>query len=146
MDLENYLDKLGDGWIGFCQYRKFWSLNEYKNEEINFNNLSSKAIKEIPKEFDNYETILGTPFFVNKSNFLIPEYSILIKYKPIKPMINGKKKLIKSGKKTVKLKLKNEFKDTSRILKKNKKIPVYKYVCKLSLSGFKKLIFIIIFL
>ena len=22
---KNYLDKLDDGWIGFCQYRKFWS-------------------------------------------------------------------------------------------------------------------------
>ena len=85
-------------------------------------------------------------FLFNKSNFFIPEYSILIKCKPVKPTINGKKKLIKSGKKTVKFKLKNEFKDTSTTLKKNKKIPVYKYVCKLSLSGFKKLIFIIIFL
>ena len=63
---KNYLDKIEDGWIGFCQYRKFWSLIEYKNEEINFNNLSSKVLKEIPKEFDNYESILGTPFFVNQ--------------------------------------------------------------------------------
>jgi len=62
---KNYLDKIEDGWIGFCQYRKFWSLVEYKNEDINFNNLSAKVLKEIPKEFDNYETILGTPFFVN---------------------------------------------------------------------------------
>ena len=23
-------------WIGFCQYRKFWSLVEHKNEDINF--------------------------------------------------------------------------------------------------------------
>ena len=63
---KNYMDKLEDGWIGFCQYRKFWSLKEYKNEEINFQNLDSKILKEIPKEFDHYESILGTPFFVNK--------------------------------------------------------------------------------
>ena len=22
---KNYLDEMNDGWIGFCQYRKFWS-------------------------------------------------------------------------------------------------------------------------
>ena len=63
---KNYLEKLDDGWIGFCQYRKFWSLEEHKNEDINFNNLNSKILKEIPKECDNYETILGTPFFINQ--------------------------------------------------------------------------------
>ena len=25
---KNYLDKLDDEWIGFCQYRKFWSLEQ----------------------------------------------------------------------------------------------------------------------
>ena len=60
------MEKLDDGWIGFCQYRKFWSLKQHKNEDINFNNLKSKVLKEIPKECDNYETILGTPFFVNQ--------------------------------------------------------------------------------
>ena len=44
---KNYLDKLDDGWIGFCQYRKFWSLKQHKNEDINFNNLKSKVLKEI---------------------------------------------------------------------------------------------------
>ena len=80
---KNYLEKLDDGWIGFCQYRKFWSLKEYKNEDINFNNLNSKIIKEIPKEFDNYETILGTPFFVNR-------------FKPMKFIKNGFKIFIKN--------------------------------------------------
>ena len=27
---KNYLNHLGDSWIGFCQYRKFWSYNEKK--------------------------------------------------------------------------------------------------------------------
>ena len=62
---KNYLNSLEDGWVGFCQYRKFWSLTEHNNEDINFNNLSEKVLKEIPKEYDNYETILGNPFFVN---------------------------------------------------------------------------------
>ena len=63
---KNYLHKLEDGWIGFCQYRKFWSLKQYKNEDINFNNLNSKILKEVPKKFDEYEFILGIPFFVNQ--------------------------------------------------------------------------------
>ncbi len=80
---KNYLEKLDDGWIGFCQYRKFWSLEEHKNKDINFNNLNSKILKEIPKEFDNYETILGTPFFVNQ-------------FKPMKFIKNGFKIFIKN--------------------------------------------------
>jgi len=79
---KNYLDKLEDGWIGFCQYRKFWSLEQHKNEDINFSNLNSKILKEIPKEFDNYETILGTPFFVNQfklMKFIKHGFKIFIK-------------------------------------------------------------------
>ena len=39
-----------------------------------------------------------------------------------------------------------KFKKTSKILIRNKIIPVYRYVCKLSLFGDKKLIFFIIFI
>ena len=31
---KNYIDKLDDKWIGFCQYRKFWTLNNYDNTKI----------------------------------------------------------------------------------------------------------------
>ena len=85
-------------------------------------------------------------FLFSKSNFFIPEYSILIKYKPIKPKINGKIKLIDEGKNPVKFKLKNEFKETSKTLKENKKIPAYRYVYKFSLLGDKIFILFIIFL
>ena len=61
----------------------------------------------------------------NKSNLLIPLYSILIKYNPIKPKINGNKKLKKFGKNPVKLSLKKELRNTSRMLIKNKKEPKY---------------------
>ena len=63
-------------------------------------------------------------FLFNKSNFFIPEYSILIKCKPMNPKTNGKIKLISPGKKEVKFILKNEFKNTSRKLIKNKKIAI----------------------
>ena len=63
---KNYLHKLKDEWIGFCQYRKFWSLEKYKTEDINFNSLTSQVLKEIPKKFNEYESILGEPIFINQ--------------------------------------------------------------------------------
>ena len=85
-------------------------------------------------------------FLFIKSNLFIREYSILIKWSPINPKIRGKIKLKEPGKNEVKFILKKEFKVTSNTLKKNKKIPIYKKVYKLSLSGVKKLILFIIFL
>ena len=63
---KNYLDQLEDQWIGFCQYRKFWSLNEHQNKDVNFNSLSSLILKDIPSKFNEYETILGDPIFINQ--------------------------------------------------------------------------------
>ena len=63
---KNYLDKLDDKWIGFCQYRKFWSLKDYETKDININSLNSQVLKEIPNEFKNYESNLGVPMFVNQ--------------------------------------------------------------------------------
>ena len=63
---KNYLDKLDNKWIGFCQYRKFWSLQESKKENLNFKTLNTQVLKEIPEKFERYETILGEPMFVNQ--------------------------------------------------------------------------------
>ena len=63
---KNYLDKLDDGWIGFCQYRKFWSLEKHRTEDIDFNSLNFQVLKEIPKKFDKYETVLGESIFINQ--------------------------------------------------------------------------------
>ena len=46
----------------------------------------------------------------------------------MKPIINGNKKLKKSGKKPVIFNLKKEFKKTSNTLKKNKNEPKYRKV------------------
>ena len=82
---KNYLDKLDDKWIGFCQYRKFWSLQDYETENININSLNSQVLKQIPNEFENYESILGEPMFVNQwrgMKFIKKALKIFIK-KPI---------------------------------------------------------------
>jgi len=63
---KNYIDKLDDKWIGFCGYRKFWSLNNLKNENINFKNINSKVLTDIPAEFESYDSILAEPMFVNQ--------------------------------------------------------------------------------
>ena len=55
-----------DEWIGFCQYRKFWTLKNNKNHKINFKQFEELIIKEIPKEFQSYDVILGEPLFVNQ--------------------------------------------------------------------------------
>ena len=52
---KNYLDKIDDGWIGFCQYRKFWSLTDHKREDITFQNIEDKVLKTIPEEYEKYQ-------------------------------------------------------------------------------------------
>ena len=61
---KNYMGEISDEWIGFCQYRKFWSLN--KNDNLNFSNLNNHVLKEIPEKFNEYDTILGEPIFINQ--------------------------------------------------------------------------------
>jgi len=58
-----------DGWIGFCQYRKFWVNDLNINNNINFENFNKKLIKEIPINLDQYESIIGENFFVNQFRF-----------------------------------------------------------------------------
>ena len=79
---KNYLDKLEDGWIGFCQYRKFWSLNQYKNQDIKFNTLNNQVLKEIPENFQSYDSILGYPMYVNQwklMKFIKKGFKLVIK-------------------------------------------------------------------
>ena len=62
---KNYLDKIDQNWIGFCQYRKFWSLDFIPNDKVNLTNLKQKVLSEVPNKFDDYDVILGKPFYVN---------------------------------------------------------------------------------
>ena len=53
-------------WIGFCQYRKFWTNKNAKSDFKNLSELKKYLLKEIPQEFNDYESILGEPFFINQ--------------------------------------------------------------------------------
>ncbi|MDC0472364.1 DUF4422 domain-containing protein [Pelagibacteraceae bacterium] len=66
---KNYLDKIENNWIGFCQYRKFWTVNKIETENIDFNTLQESVLNEIPKKYDNFESIIGEPFYVNQFRF-----------------------------------------------------------------------------
>ncbi len=79
---KNKIQDLEDGWIGFSQYRKHWFKKKENKKITNFQDFSSKLLKEIPKELNNYESILGEPFFVNQfrlSKFIKKNLNAMIK-------------------------------------------------------------------
>ena len=61
-----------DGWIGFCQYRKFWKNNLQADHDKTIDNLNDLIMKEIPPELESYESILGLPLYVN--NFRLSKF------------------------------------------------------------------------
>ena len=89
---KNYLDKIQDGWIGFCQYRKFWSVADLiknksfetskeivhkflvstKNDDSksdpsgSLDKLNSLVLKQIPNEYEDFDVILGELMPINK--------------------------------------------------------------------------------
>ena len=63
---KNYIDRIEDGWIGFCQYRKFWSLDAKNIIPNNFEELKKIIINEIPDSYENFETILGDHYPINQ--------------------------------------------------------------------------------
>tara|TARA_E500000331_G_scaffold353847_1_gene405497 strand:+ start:341 stop:1168 length:828 start_codon:yes stop_codon:yes gene_type:complete len=67
---KNHLDNINQDWLGFCQYRKFWSLNFTPNTEINLQNLKNKVLKEIPDQLNKFDVILGDPFFINNRKIM----------------------------------------------------------------------------
>ena len=60
---KNKIDQIENGtWIGFCTYRRFWSNNKKTVSKPNKNNF----LIHVPEEWNNYDTILGQQFFINK--------------------------------------------------------------------------------
>ena len=52
-------------WLGFCQKRRFW-IKKNSNLNINKYNLHENIIIYQPKEWNNYDSIICEPIFVNK--------------------------------------------------------------------------------
>ena len=57
---KNYLDKIDNNWIGFCQYRKFW-IEKKLNKNFSYNEFKNAVIKNLEK-YKDYDVILGEPF------------------------------------------------------------------------------------
>ena len=58
-----------NGWIGFCQYRKFWKKDLELIENNNFDIFDSHLLKKIPENLNKYESIIGQNFYVNQFRF-----------------------------------------------------------------------------
>ena len=56
-------------WTGFCQYRKFWILDQNKQNSNNYEDFKSLILKFIPDEFNNLDAILGEEIFINQFRF-----------------------------------------------------------------------------
>jgi len=85
-----------DGWIGFCQYRKFWKKNYTNHEAGDFFALNNIVLKEIPSTFIKYESIIGEKFFVNQFRF-----SKFIKHN-LKTMLANPSLVFDKSKRTIK--------------------------------------------
>ena len=66
---KNYIDLNFDdsnSWIGFCQYRKFWSTKSYNLLPNSINEVKPLILTEIPELYNKYDVILGNPYFINQ--------------------------------------------------------------------------------
>jgi len=55
-------------WIGFCTYRRFW---QKQDEKINIvSNFKNSILHETPKEWENYDVILGDRIYLNKIKWM----------------------------------------------------------------------------
>jgi len=64
---KNMLPKIQDGkWIGFCAYREYWG----NKKEITSNaNVEDLVIKQVPKEWSDYEAVIGDNRYINNLKF-----------------------------------------------------------------------------
>ena len=79
---KNYLDKINEDWIGFCQYRKFWSIEKNNLFPSAINELKPMVLTEIPKSYENFDVILGELHSINQlkiMKFLKKGFRIIIK-------------------------------------------------------------------
>ena len=66
---KNYLDKIQTKWVGFCQYRKFFSKNNAIQKDLSFDYLREILIKNIEPSYEKFDCILGNKFSVENYKF-----------------------------------------------------------------------------
>ena len=63
---KNKLDLKHENWIGFCQKRRFWLKKKLIHAKIDNSNFSDCILQDVPNEWDNFDSIICEPIFVNK--------------------------------------------------------------------------------
>ena len=63
---KNKLDLKHENWIGFCQKRRFWLKKKLIHAKIDKSNFSDCILQDVPNEWDNFDSIICDPIFVNK--------------------------------------------------------------------------------
>ena len=81
---KNYIDlkEEKDGWFGFCQYRKFWSIEKNNLVPKTIEELKPLVLNDIPESYKNFDVILGDPYFINQfkiMKFLKKGFKIIVK-------------------------------------------------------------------
>jgi len=81
---KNYIDlkEVEDGWFGFCQYRKFWSVQKNNLFPKAIEELNPLVLNEIPESYKNFDVILGDLHFINQfkiMKFLKKGFKIIVK-------------------------------------------------------------------
>ncbi len=78
-ELSNLKEK---NWIGFCQYRKFWTVKTSEKKINNIEELNENTIRNITEDYNKFEVILGEPIFINQlklSKFLKKNFLKMLK-------------------------------------------------------------------
>ena len=100
---KNELINHNNNWIGFCAYRDFWvnesEYSSYQKDPINYhirntnryNEIENIALRQIPDEWDNFDTILGDEIFLDKIKFMK-----ILKYGKLS-LLRNPKAIFKSG-------------------------------------------------
>ena len=95
---KNYidLDEMEGGWIGFCQYRKFWSIEKKDLLPNSLKQLKTLLLTEIPESYQNADVILGDE--LSTTNFKIMKFL----KKGLKLILNKPSYLFKKNKRNIK--------------------------------------------
>ena len=95
---KNYidLDEMKGGWIGFCQYRKFWSAEKKDLLPNSLKQLKTLLLTEIPESYQNVDVILGEE--LSTTNFKIMKFL----KKGLKLILNKPSYLFKKNKRNIK--------------------------------------------
>ena len=59
-------NKKENEWVGFCSYRELWGKKKNIKDKTSINSL----LEYLPKEWENYEVIIGEPTILNKPKFI----------------------------------------------------------------------------